>query len=189
MASGGKPWWADDPELAAIRRRVDEELERARREPITSTSRIPLSRISGAARRPAGAGRSPRPSRARPRPSRRRGARGSRGGALMGRIRQSSRGFGNKTAASPLRPTCWARTPLGQHGFHQHHVVGGPQREVVVQLLARRPGMQERRVDAAGDLRRRHEQLLGTPRSLRRGRRPATMSLAPLLYSTRYCRR
>jgi hypothetical protein len=29
-----KPWWADDPELAAIRRGVEEELERARREPM-----------------------------------------------------------------------------------------------------------------------------------------------------------
>lgn len=42
MASGGKPWWADDPELAAIRRRVDEELERARREPITSDEPDPV---------------------------------------------------------------------------------------------------------------------------------------------------
>ncbi len=30
-----KPWWADDPEILAIRRRVDEELERASRKPIT----------------------------------------------------------------------------------------------------------------------------------------------------------
>jgi hypothetical protein len=29
-----QPWWAKDPELAAIRRAVEEELERARREPI-----------------------------------------------------------------------------------------------------------------------------------------------------------
>jgi DNA-directed RNA polymerase specialized sigma24 family protein len=29
-----KPWWADDPELAAIRRGVLEELERAERAPI-----------------------------------------------------------------------------------------------------------------------------------------------------------
>ena len=29
-----KAWWADDPELAAIRRGVEEELELARREPI-----------------------------------------------------------------------------------------------------------------------------------------------------------
>lgn len=29
-----KPWWADDPEIAAIRRRIDEELERASRSPV-----------------------------------------------------------------------------------------------------------------------------------------------------------
>jgi DNA-directed RNA polymerase specialized sigma24 family protein len=34
MEQGRKPWWADDPEIAAIRRRVEEELERACREPI-----------------------------------------------------------------------------------------------------------------------------------------------------------
>jgi DNA-directed RNA polymerase specialized sigma24 family protein len=32
--SDKKPWWADDPELAAIRRAVMEELERAERTPI-----------------------------------------------------------------------------------------------------------------------------------------------------------
>lgn len=37
-----KPWWADDPELAAIRRRVEEELERACREPITSDEPNPV---------------------------------------------------------------------------------------------------------------------------------------------------
>jgi hypothetical protein len=30
-----KPWWADDPEIAAIRRGVMEEIERARCEPVT----------------------------------------------------------------------------------------------------------------------------------------------------------
>jgi len=35
MENGRRPWWADDPEIAAIRRRVEEELERASREPIT----------------------------------------------------------------------------------------------------------------------------------------------------------
>jgi DNA-directed RNA polymerase specialized sigma24 family protein len=37
-----KPWWIDDPELAAIRRRVEEELERARSEPITSDEPDPV---------------------------------------------------------------------------------------------------------------------------------------------------
>ena len=32
---GPKPWWADDPELAAIRRGVEEELARAQLKPIT----------------------------------------------------------------------------------------------------------------------------------------------------------
>jgi hypothetical protein len=41
-----RPWWADDPELAAIRRGVMEELERASREPVRPTSRIPCSRTS-----------------------------------------------------------------------------------------------------------------------------------------------
>jgi len=34
MENRPRPWWADDPEIAAIRRRVEEELERASREPI-----------------------------------------------------------------------------------------------------------------------------------------------------------
>jgi AcrR family transcriptional regulator len=34
LMDGHQPWWANDPELAAIRRAVEEELERARREPI-----------------------------------------------------------------------------------------------------------------------------------------------------------
>jgi DNA-directed RNA polymerase specialized sigma24 family protein len=37
-----KPWWVDDPELAAIRRRVEEELERASREPIMSDEPDPV---------------------------------------------------------------------------------------------------------------------------------------------------
>jgi DNA-directed RNA polymerase specialized sigma24 family protein len=42
MENSGKPWWADDPELAAIRRRVEEELERAGREPITPDEPDPV---------------------------------------------------------------------------------------------------------------------------------------------------
>ena len=34
MENRPRPWWADDPEIAAIRRRVEEELERASREPV-----------------------------------------------------------------------------------------------------------------------------------------------------------
>jgi hypothetical protein len=34
MENGAKPWGVDDPDLAAIRRRVDEEIERASRQPI-----------------------------------------------------------------------------------------------------------------------------------------------------------
>ena len=64
------------------------------------------------------------------------------------------------------------KSALWQNGFHQHHVVCRPQRQVVVQLLTRRPGMEERPVDAAGELHRRHEQLLWAPRSLRRRRSP-----------------
>jgi hypothetical protein len=41
---------------------------------------------------------------------------------------------------------------LWQYGFHQHHVVCRPQRQVVIQLFTRRPRMQERPVDAAGEL-------------------------------------
>jgi DNA invertase Pin-like site-specific DNA recombinase len=37
-----KPWWADHPELAAIRRRVEDELERARREPVTRDEPDPV---------------------------------------------------------------------------------------------------------------------------------------------------
>jgi DNA-directed RNA polymerase specialized sigma24 family protein len=37
-----KPWWADDPEIAAARRRVEEELEHACREPITSDEPDPV---------------------------------------------------------------------------------------------------------------------------------------------------
>jgi DNA-directed RNA polymerase specialized sigma24 family protein len=39
-----KPWWADDPELAAIRRRIEEELECARREPIAADEPDPVVR-------------------------------------------------------------------------------------------------------------------------------------------------
>jgi DNA-directed RNA polymerase specialized sigma24 family protein len=42
MENGAKPWWVDDPELAAIRRRVDEELERASRQPITPDEPDPV---------------------------------------------------------------------------------------------------------------------------------------------------
>jgi hypothetical protein len=35
MANGSRPWWADDPEIIARRRAVEEELERASHEPIT----------------------------------------------------------------------------------------------------------------------------------------------------------
>lgn len=35
MESGDKPWWADDPQLAAVLRGVSEELEQASRKPIT----------------------------------------------------------------------------------------------------------------------------------------------------------
>ena len=45
-------------------------------------------------------------------------------------------------------------------------------RQVVVQLFTRRPWMEEWPVDAAGEIDRRHEQLLRTPRSLRRRRSP-----------------
>jgi hypothetical protein len=37
-----KPWWEDDPEIAAIRRRVEEELERASRNPITPDGPDPV---------------------------------------------------------------------------------------------------------------------------------------------------
>ena len=42
MENGRRPWWADDPEIAAIRRRVEEELERASREPITPDAPDPV---------------------------------------------------------------------------------------------------------------------------------------------------
>ena len=38
----GKPWWADDPELAAIFRRVEEELEETRSRPILSDEPDPV---------------------------------------------------------------------------------------------------------------------------------------------------
>jgi hypothetical protein len=37
-----KPWWADDPELAAIWRRVEEELECARRVPLATDEPDPV---------------------------------------------------------------------------------------------------------------------------------------------------
>jgi acyl-CoA reductase-like NAD-dependent aldehyde dehydrogenase len=58
------------------------------------------------------------------------------------------------TAVAKLRrnSTNCTACRLWQYGFHQHHVVCGPQRQVVVQLFTCRPGMQERPVDAAGEL-------------------------------------
>jgi DNA-directed RNA polymerase specialized sigma24 family protein len=37
-----KPWWADDPEIAAIRRGVMEDIERAGREPIRPDVQDPV---------------------------------------------------------------------------------------------------------------------------------------------------
>jgi DNA-directed RNA polymerase specialized sigma24 family protein len=37
-----RPWWADDPEIAAARRRVEEELELASRLPIRSDEPDPV---------------------------------------------------------------------------------------------------------------------------------------------------
>ena len=42
MMEKSKPWWADDPEIAAIRRRVEEELEQACQEPILSDEPDPV---------------------------------------------------------------------------------------------------------------------------------------------------
>jgi hypothetical protein len=42
MENGSKPWWADDPEIAAIRRRAEEELERWSREPVVSDEPDPV---------------------------------------------------------------------------------------------------------------------------------------------------
>jgi hypothetical protein len=42
MANGSRPWWADDPEIIARRRAVEEELERASREPITPDGPDPV---------------------------------------------------------------------------------------------------------------------------------------------------
>ncbi|HEY6649705.1 MAG TPA: hypothetical protein VI217_21680 [Mycobacterium sp.] len=42
MENGSKPWWADDPEIAAIRRRAEEELERWSREPVMSDEPDPV---------------------------------------------------------------------------------------------------------------------------------------------------
>ena len=41
---------------------------------------------------------------------------------------------------------------LWQNGFHQHHVVVIPLRQVEVEFSTCRPGVQERCVDAAGEL-------------------------------------
>src|SRR6201988_4843200 len=114
MENGRRPWWADDPEIAAMRRRVEEELERASREPITPD--------------------------APPRPS----------------TFVAVDGFGRQVC-------CRQVIRLRQNGFHQHYVVGRPQRQVVKQLSARRPRMQERPVDAARKLHRWDDQLLMDP--------------------------
>ena len=42
MQNGPRPWWEDDPEIAAIRRSVEEELERASHEPITPDEPDPV---------------------------------------------------------------------------------------------------------------------------------------------------
>jgi hypothetical protein len=58
MENGRRPWWADDPEIAAIRRRVEEELECASRVPITPDEPDPVDDFwSGASLRELAAAR------------------------------------------------------------------------------------------------------------------------------------
>jgi len=52
-----KSWWADDPELAAIRRGVMEELERAESAPIEPDKPDPVLAVSGASIRQLSAAR------------------------------------------------------------------------------------------------------------------------------------
>ena len=84
-----KPWWADDPEIAAIRRGVMKDIERADREPIIPNGPDPVLAdiLSG------------------------RDTKGPRRRALLGRNRQDPRRF-EAAAAPPLQPTRAANSSL-----------------------------------------------------------------------------
>ena len=58
----------------------------------------------------------------------------------------------HESCKSGRTTTIVQKSALWQNSFHQHHVVCRPQRQVVVQLPTRRPGMEEGPVDAAGEL-------------------------------------
>ena len=100
MEDDREPWWAEDPELLAIRRRVLEEFECVQREPIESDQPDPVSddMLSGASSANS-------PMRAttctRPRPVRRGGPSGPCVWPLMERDRPGARRF-EATAAPPI---------------------------------------------------------------------------------------
>ena len=144
----GRPWWADDPELAAIRRRVDEELERARSEPITPDVPDPVVKDiwSGASLRELAAARKEL-ERARAgyadavRRARLCGFSWGEIGRVLGVSRQLLHRRFSRPSGQSIPESLCTRERLWQDGFHQHHVVCRPQRQVVIHLSTRRPGV------------------------------------------------